>query len=119
MAVKYQDSEITASKLIDFARGIFKSQNQALEVKSEPQELEEKNLTGKLVGLNIFKEVMRNKNKDLVVLFYRSGLRKDRELLSEYLEFTNAFHELEQREVLFYHYDVERNALFKDLSDKN
>lgn len=117
LGVKYTQPEFSAQKIVHFAQNFYSSSGLALDVYSEPEE-EGELARGKLVGLNIFKQVMKTQNKDQVILFYRSLLEEDQGLLEKFLELKKDFAQVSE-EVEFYFYDVDKNAHFQDLVKKD
>lgn len=110
MALK-MTKPISTKNVKEFVESFSSKEHQELEVLSE-EILEEEKDRGKLVALNLFAEVKKNPKEDMVVLFYRSSLNRDKELLEKYLELKEDF---EKKEVGLFYYDVDKNSTFKDL----
>ena len=64
------------------------------------------------MGLNLFSKVKSKLDEDMVVLFYRSSLKQDMQLLSKYLELKEYF---QGKKVNLHYYDINKNSTFKDL----
>ncbi len=107
-----KDLEITDQNIINFARNFH---NEELNYELLTEE-EDPGNEQKLVAKNMYLKIRDNEKIDRIIFYYRGGIQEDLDFLEQLKDFFEENMTSFREEILFFHYDGEKNSLWKDFN---